>query len=151
MSRDENKQMITSYADDMNNSKYAQSYSRPQISPAIVGLFQTTRAAHTHFPHKVCTVEFAVVLFGLHRLVWKFPLLPKRGSKKSVPWQRAATFHQRNTQHCTLTTTHLWLQTVMEKLLSVKTRWVRETGVLILEARLKSMQTQTKSEVEDYT
>lgn len=39
----------------------------------------STRAgcsAYTHFPRKVCTVEFGVVFFSLHWLVWKFPLLP---------------------------------------------------------------------------
>lgn len=39
----------------------------------------TNFSVYTHFPRKVCTVEFGVILSRLYRSVWKFPFLPKEG------------------------------------------------------------------------
>lgn len=35
-----------------------------------LGLSRQTDVLHTHFPRKVSTVEFSIVLAGLHRFVW---------------------------------------------------------------------------------
>lgn len=39
----------------------------------------TDLLVYTHFPRKVCTVEFGIILSSLYRSVWKFPFLPKEG------------------------------------------------------------------------
>lgn len=41
-------------------------------------LGQAVLGTTTHFPLKVSTVEFGVILSCLHRFVWKFPLLANR-------------------------------------------------------------------------
>lgn len=49
----------------------------------------------THFPRKVCTVEFGVVLSSLHWYVWKFPLLPNEEVREAFHDKE----HQRNNTH----------------------------------------------------
>lgn len=55
----------------------------------MFGSFQADCFVFTHFPRKLCTVEFGVVLLGLHRFVRKFPFLTKQGSETSFSWTKS--------------------------------------------------------------
>lgn len=46
---------------------------------------------YTHFPRKVCTVEFGIILSSLYRSVWKFPFLPKEGRRDAFEDKRHRT------------------------------------------------------------
>lgn len=46
---------------------------------------------YTHFPRKVCTVEFGVILSSLYWSFWNFPFLPKEGRRDAFEDERRRT------------------------------------------------------------
>lgn len=103
-----------------------------------LGLSRQTDLIHTHFPRKVCTVEFGVVLAGLHRFVWQFPLLSKEEVRNA--------FHNKEKQRIAVAQNEKAAKLKSCQLLSnVKTRlWLKKVELW----QLMWMQ-QSESSMED--
>lgn len=64
---------------------------------------------YTHFPRKVCTVEFGVILSSLHRSVGKFPFLPKEGRRDAFEDKKARNASELKSQRPPAGRNQQWL------------------------------------------
>lgn len=135
-SRDESRQ-ITTLAIMIYSQQIMMNTS--QIPPITVWSIQADCSVYTHFPRKICTVEFGVVLAGLHRFVWKFPLLPNEEVRNAFHDKEHRTFYHRNTHRCQLG----WGHTVKKKALITRvknTQALCEDGGIHFKHMIKHMQ-----------